>query len=127
MSSGYIFLYALLSDWIKYLDQTNISNAYVSGMSVDLHMHGQKRNLLTTFFNIGYLTGAVPSQIIMNRVRPSILIPTAEVLWSVFVMLLAVCKTTHAMYGLRLLIGLCEAISDACHSPLYYKHGTDTC
>ncbi|KAK9316060.1 major facilitator superfamily domain-containing protein [Lipomyces starkeyi] len=105
----YIFLYALLSDWIKYLDQTNISNAYVSGMSEDMHMHGQERNLLTTFFNIGYLTGAIPSQIIMNRVRPSILIPTAEVLWSVLVMLLAACKTTHAMYGLRFLIGLCEA------------------
>ncbi|KAK9364833.1 major facilitator superfamily domain-containing protein [Lipomyces kononenkoae] len=105
----YIFLYSLLSDWIKYLDQTNISNAFVSGMQQDMHMYGQERNLLTTFFNIGYLTGAVPSQIIMNRVRPSILLPTAEILWSILVMLLPTCKTSHAMYGLRFAIGLCEA------------------
>ncbi|KAK9448236.1 major facilitator superfamily domain-containing protein [Limtongia smithiae] len=105
----YLFLFGLLSDWVKYLDQTNVSNAYVSGMSDDMHMVGQDRNLLTTFFNIGYLVGAVPSQIIMNRVRPSVLIPTCEILWSVLVMLLAVCKTTQAMFGVRFLIGLCEA------------------
>ncbi|KAK9234843.1 major facilitator superfamily domain-containing protein [Lipomyces kononenkoae] len=105
----YIFLYSLLSDWIKYLDQTNVSNAFVSGMQQDMNMYGQERNLLTTFFNIGYLTGAVPSQIIMNRVRPSILIPTVEILWSILVMLLPTCKTSQAMYGLRFAIGLCEA------------------
>ncbi|KAK9362388.1 major facilitator superfamily domain-containing protein [Lipomyces starkeyi] len=103
----YIFLYALLSDWIKY--STRRTSAMLT-FPLE-HMHGQERNLLTTFFNIGYLTGAIPSQIILNRVRPSILIPTAEVLWSVLVMLLAACKTTYAMYGLRFLIGLCEALS----------------
>ncbi|KAK9460849.1 major facilitator superfamily domain-containing protein [Lipomyces oligophaga] len=105
----YLFLFGLLSDWVKYLDQTNVSNAYVSGMSEDMHMVGQDRNLLTTFFNIGYLVGAVPSQLIMNRVRPSVLIPTCEIVWSVLVMLLAACKTTKAMFGVRFLIGLFEA------------------
>ncbi|KAK9452715.1 major facilitator superfamily domain-containing protein, partial [Dipodascopsis uninucleata] len=105
----YLFLFGLLSDWVKYLDQTNISNAYISGMQEDMKMYSQQRNLLTTFFNIGYLVGAVPSQILMNRVRPSLLIPTAEICWSVLVMLLAACKTTQQMYGLRFLIGLCES------------------
>ncbi|KAK9457459.1 major facilitator superfamily domain-containing protein [Dipodascopsis uninucleata] len=105
----YLFLFGLLSDWVKYLDQTNISNAYVSGMREDLKMYSQQRNLLTTFFNIGYIVSAVPSQILMNRVRPSLLIPTAEILWSILVILLAACKTTHQMYGLRFLIGFCES------------------
>lgn len=30
---------------IKYLDQQNINNAYVSGMQEDLHLHGNELNL----------------------------------------------------------------------------------
>lgn len=30
---------------IKYLDQQNINNAYVSGMEEDLHLHGNELNL----------------------------------------------------------------------------------
>lgn len=38
---------------IKYLDQTNITTAYVSGMSEDLGFHGNELNLFTTYFNVG--------------------------------------------------------------------------
>jgi hypothetical protein len=31
----------------KYLDQTNISNAYVSGMKEDLHLYGNQLNYFT--------------------------------------------------------------------------------
>ncbi|KAG0161170.1 hypothetical protein PDIDSM_8704 [Penicillium digitatum] len=39
----------------KYLDQTNISNAYVSGMETDLELYGNELNYFTTFFNQWYL------------------------------------------------------------------------
>ncbi|KAJ5322877.1 hypothetical protein N7452_011166 [Penicillium brevicompactum] len=39
----------------KYLDQTNISNAYVSGMETDLKLYGNELNYFTTFFNQWYL------------------------------------------------------------------------
>ncbi|TDZ18220.1 Pantothenate transporter FEN2 [Colletotrichum orbiculare MAFF 240422] len=35
----------------KYIDQTNISNAYVSGMKEDLGLLGNELNYFTTFFN----------------------------------------------------------------------------
>ncbi|KAJ5901850.1 hypothetical protein N7495_002378 [Penicillium taxi] len=34
----------------KYLDQTNISNAYVSGMETDLNLYGNELNYFTTYF-----------------------------------------------------------------------------
>ncbi|KAL1595462.1 hypothetical protein SLS59_008395 [Nothophoma quercina] len=34
----------------KYIDQTNISNAYVSGMKEDLKLYGNELNYFTTFF-----------------------------------------------------------------------------
>lgn len=47
----------------KYIDQTNINNAYVSGMKEDLNLHGNELNYFTTYFNVclalGYLVLAV--------------------------------------------------------------------
>ncbi|KAI8280467.1 hypothetical protein K4K60_004891 [Colletotrichum sp. SAR11_57] len=39
----------------KYIDQTNISNAYVSGMKEDLSLFGNELNYFTTFFNQWYM------------------------------------------------------------------------
>ncbi|KAK9480465.1 major facilitator superfamily domain-containing protein [Lipomyces japonicus] len=106
-----ILLYALLSFFIKTLDNSNIGNAFVSGMKQDLHLYGNERNLFTTFFNIGYLVGCVPSQFILNRVRPSIWIPLCELIWSGLVMSIAGCKGPKPIYGIRFLIGIFESVA----------------
>ncbi|CAG8139322.1 unnamed protein product [Penicillium salamii] len=84
----------------KYLDQTNISNAYVSGMETDLKLYGNELNYFTTFFkcvlnasvgqncdidldSIGYMIMLYPSCIIVSHVGPSIWLPTCEVIWGV--------------------------------------------
>ncbi|KAK7202716.1 major facilitator superfamily domain-containing protein [Myxozyma melibiosi] len=105
----FLFSYSLLSYVVKYLDQGNVSNAYVSGMKEDLNLQGQERNLFTTFFNIGYLIGSIPSQIIINRTRASIFIPTCELVWSILVMCLAAVQNAKTVYGIRFVIGLAEA------------------
>ncbi|KAJ4265962.1 hypothetical protein NW762_003935 [Fusarium torreyae] len=106
----YLFSYICLGYFIKYLDQTNISNAFVSGMKEDLKLFGNERNLLNSYFNIGYLIGTVPTQMIqLKYIRPSIWIPTCEVLWSVLVMAMAAAKNVETLYGLRFFTGLLEA------------------
>ncbi|KAJ5209703.1 hypothetical protein N7449_004082 [Penicillium cf. viridicatum] len=65
----------------KYLDQTNISNAYVSGMETDLELYGNELNYFTTFFNIGYMIMLYPSCIVISHIGPSIWLPTCEVIW----------------------------------------------
>ncbi|KAK8047151.1 hypothetical protein PG996_015215 [Apiospora saccharicola] len=45
----WILSYCCVSYFVKHLDQTNISNAYVSGMKEDLFLTGNDLNLLTTF------------------------------------------------------------------------------
>ncbi|KAK9472023.1 major facilitator superfamily domain-containing protein [Dipodascopsis tothii] len=106
----FLFAYSLLSYIVKILDQSNISNAYVSGMKEDLKLYGQERNLFNTFFNMGYLVGSVPCQIVMNRsVRPSLWIPSCELVWAALVMCIAACKSARPIYGLRFVIGLAES------------------
>ncbi|KAF8850798.1 MFS general substrate transporter [Acephala macrosclerotiorum] len=115
----YLFSYIMLGYFIKSLDQTNISNAFVSGMKEDLKLYGNQRNYLTTYFNIGIIIGTVPCQMIqLKYIRPSILIPTCEILWSILVMAEAGAKNVETLYVLRFFIGFFESCSFPGYSAL---------
>lgn len=112
---------------IKYLDQQNINNAYVSGMKEDLNLKGNELNLydflaiwsqtnrmlmnsrFTTYFNVAYCIMLIPSQVILTYIRPSYWLPGLEIVWGVLTGLIAM--TTHAkqVYVLRVFLGLCES------------------
>ncbi|CAG8971592.1 hypothetical protein HYALB_00007984 [Hymenoscyphus albidus] len=68
----WILIYVCGAYFVKYLDQTNVSNAYVSGMREGLNLKGNDLNLLTTYWTIGYIIGQFPSQMIMTKIPPSI-------------------------------------------------------
>ncbi|CZT09539.1 related to transporter protein [Rhynchosporium graminicola] len=96
--------------FIKYLDQTNVSNAFVSGMKEDLRLYGNERNWLNTWFSLGVMIGSLPAMLFqLSWARPSYLIPTCEVCWSVLVMCMAATNNIKVMYTLRFFIGLFEA------------------
>lgn len=86
-----------------------ISNAYVSGMKEDLQLSGNDLNYLTTYWNIGYILGQIPSQMIMLKIRPSIWLPTLELIWGFLVMGMAGAKDVKTLFVLRFFIGLLEA------------------
>ncbi|KAK1987053.1 pantothenate transporter liz1 [Colletotrichum cereale] len=96
--------------FIKYLDQTNYSNAFISGMQTDLDLYGNERNWLNTWFSLGIMIGSVPAQMSqLSFIRPSILIPSCEVIWSLLVIGMGFAKNIETMYALRFFIGLFEA------------------
>lgn len=72
-----------LGYFIKNLDQTNIANAYVSGMKEDLQMNANQINIIDVAWTSGYVIGQIPSQIILTKVRPSVWIPSCELVWTV--------------------------------------------
>lgn len=72
-------------------------------------MSGNDLNYLTTYWTIGYILGNMPSQIILTKVRPSIWLPTMEIIWSILVIGMAGAKSVTTVYILRFFIGLVEA------------------
>lgn len=77
----FILSYACLGYFAKWLDQANLSNAYVSGMKEDLRMYGTEYNLATTCFQVGTILGGIPSNLLLTWVPPRYLLPGQEFIW----------------------------------------------
>jgi hypothetical protein len=100
----------------KYLDQTNISHAHVSGMKEDLNLYGNQLNFFTTCFNIGYMVMLYPSCIIISHIGPAKWLPACEVMWGVFTCCLSTVTNARQVCGLRFLVGFFEG----CAWPGYF-------
>lgn len=105
----FLLTFGCISQVIKYLDQTNISSAYVSGMKEDLGLYGDELNYFTTWFSVSYCIMLIPSQVIMTWVRPSWWLPGLEIGWGVMTGLIAVCTNAKQVYVLRVFLGLFES------------------
>lgn len=79
----FILTFGCLAYFTKWLDQANLSNAYVSGMKEDLKMYGTQYNLAVTCFQVGTIIGGIPSNLLLTWVPPRILLPGCELLWAI--------------------------------------------
>lgn len=104
-----LLTFASLGYFIKYLDQANINNAFVSGMKEDLSLYGDELNIMQACWTVGYVIGQIPSNILLTRIRPSRWIPAMELLWTILTFLLSRCTTAKQIYVLRFFIGLAES------------------
>ncbi|WVF65973.1 hypothetical protein IAT40_000711 [Kwoniella sp. CBS 6097] len=104
-----LLVYCCISQVIKYLDQQNISAAYVSGMKEDLNLYGNEYNYFTTYFNVGYAIFLIPSQIIITRVRPSYWLPALEFCWGLMTIGMYKVHNAKQVYVIRAFTGAMEA------------------
>ncbi|WAO90703.1 Hypothetical protein NCS54_00814000 [Fusarium falciforme] len=73
--------YAVLAYWVKYMDQSNLNNAYVSGMKEDLKFEGNELVKLQTFYVVGAVTGQIPLMFLLTYIPMHWLIPALDILW----------------------------------------------
>lgn len=78
----FILTYGCLAYFTKWLDQANLSNAYVSGMREDLQMYGNQYNLASTCFSVGQILGPIPANILLTWIPPRFLLPGLELIWA---------------------------------------------
>ncbi|KAF2022570.1 putative pantothenate transporter liz1 [Setomelanomma holmii] len=104
-----LLTFGTLGMLIKWIDTSNITNAFVSGMKEDLNLHGNQYNYIVVSWTVGYIVGQWPSNIILTRVPAHIWIPFQEIGWTVFTFALAGAKSYEALLGLRFVVGLFEA------------------
>lgn len=78
----FVLSYVCLNYWINYVDRTNLSNAYVSGMKEDLNMQGDDFNVINTCFTVGYIVGMLPNNIMLLKVPPRYWLSFCSFAWA---------------------------------------------
>lgn len=104
-----ILLIGCLGFFMKFLDQTNLINAYISGMKEDLYMDGNEYTYATSLYTIAYAIMQVPSTLIVQRVRPALWLMFMEVGWGIWTLAQAGMENTNQLYAFRFLVGLFES------------------
>ncbi|KAH8675048.1 major facilitator superfamily domain-containing protein [Ilyonectria robusta] len=106
---AFVLTFASIGYFLKNIDQTNVNNAFLSGMKEDLNMFGNELVTSTSIWTVGYVIGQIPSNLLLTRVSPRWVIPSLEVGWGVATICTSSVKSYKALYGLRFLVGLFES------------------
>jgi MFS family permease len=105
-----ILVYSCLCFFVKYLDQTNISNAYVSGLKEDFRLYGNELNYFNVCYYTAYVVFQVPGLLLLSRPKLARwLLPTLEILWGICTFAQSRATNVHQLYALRFLVGMFEA------------------
>ncbi|KAF9534154.1 major facilitator superfamily domain-containing protein [Crepidotus variabilis] len=105
----FILSYCCLMYFSNYLDRSNISNAYVSGMREELHMVGTEFNKINTIFTCGYIIGMIPNNLLLQVVSPRIWFPCMQIVWAVLTFCTSTVGNVKQIYAIRFFQGMAES------------------
>ncbi|KIW68139.1 hypothetical protein PV04_04106 [Phialophora macrospora] len=106
---AFVLTFASIGYFLKNLDQYNVNNAFLSGMEEDLSMFGNQLVTSTSIWTVGYVIGQIPSNLLLTRLSPRIVIPTLEVGWGIATIATSSVQSYKSLYALRFLVGLFES------------------
>ncbi|KAF2452660.1 major facilitator superfamily domain-containing protein [Lineolata rhizophorae] len=99
-----VFLYTL-----TFLDRVNIGNARLWGMEDDLGMTGYHYNIVVMVFYIPYVLLEIPSNMIINRIKPRYWISGLTMGWGLSVTFAGFSTSFGGLLTARIFIGIFEA------------------
>lgn len=101
--------YSFVGYWVKYIDSSNLNNAYVSGMKEDLGMKGNDLIDTQVIFTVGSIVLQVPWIFLLPRVPITYALCLTELCWSAFTLGTYRIQTAHALKAVRFFVGASEA------------------
>ncbi|RVX74793.1 hypothetical protein B0A52_01070 [Exophiala mesophila] len=92
------------------LDRTNISAAYIAGMSEDLELTiGARYSIALLVFFIGYALFEIPSNMVIRRIGARLWLPFLIVVWGASVLGMGFVHNWVSLTVLRVILGIFEA------------------
>ncbi|KAF2083519.1 pantothenate transporter-like protein [Saccharata proteae CBS 121410] len=107
----FILTFCCLSYFVNYLDRSNLTNAYVSGMKEDLNFTGNQLTQINTVFTCGYIIGQIPSNLALHYVSPRIFFPSMTLIWGALTMITASAQRPQDIMAIRFFQGIAESTS----------------
>lgn len=101
--------YAVLAYWVKYIDQSNLNNAYVAGMKEDLGFYGNELVQLQTMYTVGAVVGQIPFLFLFTYIPMYWTIPFLDIMWGICTLLQYRTQGFGELMAYRFLVGWFEA------------------
>ncbi|KAL4786983.1 major facilitator superfamily domain-containing protein [Aspergillus varians] len=98
--------YACLSFFVKFLDVSALTNAYVSGMKEDLNLTGDRLNYINAAYEVGYVVFQIPSNLVLIKYPAQYYLPFAEIVWGLFTLGTAFVQSYEQLVVMRFFVGL---------------------
>lgn len=91
-----------------FLDRTNVGNARVAGLQADLKISDVDYQTALTVTYVPYILAELPSNLILNRIGPRVLLPTICILWGLVSSLQSQVNNYAGLLACRFFLGLVE-------------------
>lgn len=109
-------LYAFIGYWIKFIDQANLNNAYVSGLREDIGMKGNDLIDTQVIFLVGQILFELPWFFLLPRVSLPYALFICEFIWATFTLFTYKVENPATLKAFRFIIGSAEA----CYFPIIH-------
>lgn len=94
---------------ISLMDRTNLGNAVIAGMGVDLVLVGNRYSIIVLLFFITYVLGQPLATVLLRKIGPQVFLPSITVLWGLTMTCFGFVKGWQDLIALRLVLGVFEA------------------
>ncbi|PVH93768.1 pantothenate transporter-like protein [Periconia macrospinosa] len=105
----FILTFCCLMYFLNYLDRSNLTNAYVTGMQQDLGFKGNQLNQINTVFTVGYTIGQIPCNIALYYIKPRVFFPSCMVAWAACTMVTAAAQHPRDIMAIRFFQAIFES------------------
>ncbi|KAL4991465.1 major facilitator superfamily domain-containing protein [Aspergillus falconensis] len=95
--------------FLNFLDRNALVNGKLNSLVKDLNLKGNEYNTCVSILFVGYLVGQVPSNMLLNRVKPAWYMAGFMMAWAIVSTLTCLVKDYHGMLACRLVLGIVEA------------------
>ncbi|VEU21998.1 DEKNAAC102986 [Brettanomyces naardenensis] len=104
-----IAFYSFLGYWIKFIDSSNLNNAYVSNMKEDLNMGGNDLINTQVIFSTGNVIFELPWMFLLPKVPLNYALFISELGWSIFTLTTYKAESVAGLQAMRFFVGSFEA------------------
>ncbi|KID85704.1 major facilitator superfamily transporter [Metarhizium guizhouense ARSEF 977] len=92
----------------SFLDRTNVGNARILGLEDDLGLSDSQYTTGLAVFYATYVASELPSNLLLKKVSPKVLLPCLTVVWGIITMCLGFVRGFTSFWVVRALLGVAE-------------------
>ncbi|KAI0077646.1 MFS general substrate transporter [Panus rudis PR-1116 ss-1] len=93
---------------LSFLDRANIGNARVAGLQKDLRLTDHQYQVAVTVTYVPYIASELPSNLLLRKVGPNLVMPSLLVIWGIIVTLQGTVSSYAGLVAARAFLGLVE-------------------